>query len=80
MFEDNQSAIQIARNPQFHGRTKHIGKKFHFIRELVSSRGVQLQYRSTKEMIADMLTIGLPHDQFTNLLRLAGIRVMPSYK
>ncbi len=33
VFEDNQSAIQIARNPQFHGRTKHIEIKFHFIRE-----------------------------------------------
>ena len=31
IFEDNQSAICLARNPQFHGRAKHIGIKYHFI-------------------------------------------------
>ena len=30
IFEDNQSAICLARNPQFHGRAKHIGIKHHF--------------------------------------------------
>ena len=32
IFEDNQSAISIAKNPQFHGRVKHINIKYHFIR------------------------------------------------
>ena len=31
--EDNQSAIAIARDPQFHSRVKHINIKYHFIRE-----------------------------------------------
>ena len=35
IFEDNQSAIQMSKNPKFHGRAKHIGIKFHFICELV---------------------------------------------
>ncbi len=34
VFEDNQSATQMTNNPQFHGRAKHIGIKFHFIWEL----------------------------------------------
>ena len=33
IFEDNQSAICMAKNPQFHGRSKHIAIKHHFIRE-----------------------------------------------
>ena len=33
IFEDNQSAICIAKDAQFHGRSKHIGIKYHFIRE-----------------------------------------------
>ena len=33
IFEDNQSAISMAKNPQFHGRSKHINIKYHFIRE-----------------------------------------------
>ena len=34
IFEDNQSAISMAKNPRFHGRSKHIAIKYHFIREL----------------------------------------------
>ena len=44
IYEDNQSAIQMTKNPQLHGRAKYIGIKFHFIRELVSDGTVQLQY------------------------------------
>ena len=33
IYEDNQSAIEMAKNPQFHGRAKHIEIKYHFIRE-----------------------------------------------
>jgi len=33
LYEDNQSAIAMARNTQFHGRTKHIAIRHHFIRE-----------------------------------------------
>ena len=31
IFENNQSAICLAKNPQFHGRAKHIEIKYHFI-------------------------------------------------
>ena len=43
IFEDNQSAICMAQNPQFHGRAKHIGIKNHFIREQVYSGTVELR-------------------------------------
>ena len=33
--EDNQGAIEIARNPKFHNRTKHIDTTYHFIREKI---------------------------------------------
>ena len=62
IYEDNQSAISMAKNPQFHGRngrTKHIAIKYHFIREQVSSGKLELKYCKTNDMIADMLTKGL---------------------
>ena len=31
IYVDNQSAIAIAKNPQFHGRVNHINIKYHFI-------------------------------------------------
>ena len=44
IFEDNQSAICMAKNPQFHGRTKHIEIKYHFIRDQVKMGAVELKY------------------------------------
>ena len=71
--EDNQSAIAIAKNPQFHGRVKHISIKFHFVREQVNSNNIKLKYCRTSEMIADMLTTGLGKVQFEKLRRMAGV-------
>lgn len=41
---DNHVAIQLAKNPVFHGRTKHIEVDFHFIRERVVRNDIQLQH------------------------------------
>jgi hypothetical protein len=30
---DNQSSINLAKNPIFHARTKHVDAQFHFVRE-----------------------------------------------
>ncbi len=49
ILEDNQSAICMAKNPQFHGRAKHIGIKYHFIREQVNSGTVELKCCPTEE-------------------------------
>ena len=43
IYEENQSAICLAKNPQFHGRTKHIGIKYQFIREQVENGNVELK-------------------------------------
>ena len=79
IFEDNQSAICLAKNPQFHGRAKHIGIKYHFIREQVEKGTVELQYCPTEEMVADMLTKGLRRDQFIKLRMMSGLTQMSDF-
>ena len=32
---DNQSCVKISENPVFHDKSKHIGIKYHYIREMV---------------------------------------------
>ena len=73
IYEDNQSAIAIAKNPQFHGRAKHINIKYHFIRECVNNNNIELKYCETSEMIADMLTKRLGRVKFEKLREMAGI-------
>ena len=67
IYEDNQSTICMAKNPQYHGRAKHIDIKFHYIRAQVEKKAIQLEYREIKNMVADMLTIALLSSQFAKL-------------
>lgn len=56
IFEDNQSAIALAKNPVYHQRCKHIDIKFHFLRSVLSDGKIDLEYCSTDKMIADVMT------------------------
>lgn len=56
---DNQSALKMATNHQCHNRSKHVDVKHHFVRETVKSGKVEVNYLSTNEMPADLLTKGL---------------------
>ena len=59
MYEDNQGAIQLSRNPKFHNRTKHIDVCYHFVRERVASNEIVVTYCPTQDMMADIMTKGL---------------------
>ena len=74
IFEDNQSTIAMTRNPQHHGRAKHVDIKFHYIREMVTMNKIELKYYKSDEMIADMLTKGIGKIQFAKLRNMIGLR------
>ena len=73
ILEDNQSAIAMAKNLQYHGHAKHIDIRHHFVREQVALGNIELQYCSTTDMTADMLTKGLNREQFCKLRKETGI-------
>ena len=54
----------MAKIQQFHGRTKHIAIKYHFIREQVTNGKLELRYCRTNDMITDIMTKGLSDEQF----------------
>lgn len=61
---DNLSASVLASNPVFHSKIKHLDNDFHFVRERVQHHDLCLEYVSTIEQIADILTKGLPSSLF----------------
>jgi hypothetical protein len=73
IFCDNKSTISIARNPAFHGRTKHIELRHHFIRELIAEGKITLKYCSTQEQLADILTKALSKEKFCYFRELLGV-------
>ncbi|GJV04765.1 retrotransposon protein, putative, ty1-copia subclass [Tanacetum coccineum] len=57
---DNQSAIHLSRNAMFHERTKHINVRYHFIREIVESKEIEVAKIGTKNNAADAFTKVVP--------------------
>ena len=64
MYCDNESAIQIAKGPVASGRTKHIDVRMHWIRQMIEANRIELVYRNTHDLHADMLTKNLPQPAF----------------
>jgi len=56
IFEDNQGAIALSKNPVCRQRCKHVDIKYHFIRSALSDGKVTIEYCPTEEMVADVMT------------------------
>ena len=72
---DNQSAIHLAHDHMYHERSKHIDVRFHFIRDVIIDRKVQVQKISTDINPADMLTKPLPVAKFEFCRRALSVGV-----
>ena len=79
LYEDNQSTIKLVKNPELHGRSKHIGVRHHFLKEQVQRLVFTVLYVASNEQLADIFTKALPIVQFENLRRLIGIRDLSTY-
>ena len=60
-------------NPVFHDKSKHIEIRYHFIRDMVQKGVVKLQYISTNDQTADVLTNSLPRVKFEYFRRRLGV-------
>jgi len=56
VWEDNMACIAMSKNPINHKHNKHILRKYHYLRDLVESGIVHLEYLATADQIADLLT------------------------
>jgi hypothetical protein len=57
-------ATYLLANPIFYARTKHIEVDFHFVRERVASKQLEIRFIPSKDRVADGFTKALPTRQF----------------
>lgn len=53
---DNLGATYLTANPVFHARTKHIEVDFHFVREKVAMKALEVRFISSADQVADAFT------------------------
>ncbi|XP_040936222.1 secreted RxLR effector protein 161-like [Gossypium hirsutum] len=70
---NNQSAVAIAKILVFHGKTKHLKIKFHFVREAEQLKKVNLVHCSSENQFADILTKSLVATRLDILRRNIGV-------
>ena len=73
IFCDNQSAIKLVKNPEFHQRSKHIDVRYHFVRQQQSEERVDVQFVKSEDQLADIFTKPLPAPRFIDLRERIGV-------
>ena len=63
LYSGNQSVIQLAKNPVYHARTKHIQLRYHFIRSALEDGILVLEKIAGNQNLADMFTKSVPYDK-----------------
>ncbi|KAJ7978961.1 Retrovirus-related Pol polyprotein from transposon TNT 1-94 [Quillaja saponaria] len=74
IFVDNKSALALAKNPVFHDRSKHIDTRYHFIRECIAKKEVEVKFVKSLDQVADIFTKPLKFEVFQGLRELLGVR------
>lgn len=73
---DNTSAIALAANSIFHGRTKHIEVDVHYIRKKVLEKIVEVGHVPSEEQVAELFTKPLRENMFLMLRDRLKIKVV----
>ena len=66
---DNLGATYLSANRVFHARTKHIEIDFHFVRERITEKKLEMRFIPSRDQVADGFTKALPVKPFEEFKR-----------
>ena len=73
LMEDNQSTIKLVKNPELHGRSKHVTIRAMFLNEAVANMIFTVLHVASNDQLADIFTKPLPVPSFEDLRRRLGV-------
>jgi hypothetical protein len=79
IYGDNQSAINLLKNLQFHKRNKHIDVQCHFVHDKYKNTEISIDYISINNQVVNIMTKFLPLEKFQKFHRLMGVVNMNSF-
>ena len=71
IFCDKTTALAMAKDPKCHGKTKHLKKIYHYIRDAIIKEDVVLKHIST--LVVDPLTKSIAKDIYVGHVRSLGL-------
>ncbi len=73
IYCDNISSILLANNLIYRARTKHIEVHYHFIKEKIIAKEIDLIHVSTKDQSIDIFTKALGTDKLKKFRKMFGV-------
>ena len=67
IYYDSMAALGYAKDAKYHGKTKHIHIKYHFVRDMITQNEVVLRHIPTSKMVADPFTKPITRDSFVEM-------------
>ena len=73
LYVDNQSALAVAKNPEHHGRMKHLDLRHYWLRDVVEAGIIDVHYLPTALMPADIMTKALGRLKVADMRGMLGV-------
>ena len=70
----SKSAMNLSHNSEHHARSKYINIRYHFIKNCVEQKLINLEYISTKNQLVNVLTKTLLINVFNNFTNRINIK------
>jgi hypothetical protein len=63
----------IAKNLVFHNRSKYIDTRFHYLRDCITNKEVEVKYVKTQDQVTDIFTKPLKYNVFIKMRDMLGV-------
>ena len=73
LYCDNNGAVCLSLDPQFHSQTKHFDIRYHYIQQCIKNGEISIHRVCTTDNIVDIFTKPLAITPFTHFQQLLGL-------